>query len=162
MAYLAIRGSGAVNGVSRLHGKVSRSLFGRLFPRWPAVEVPVGHITNGVHMRGWDSAASDDLWTKVCGKDRWLGPSENLERDSGHASNAGLWQYRPTRANVSLNMRASDCPGNWPPLARRPRLSRRQGAFLISIPLRWVLRAASRPTKGRTCCCTTRRGCFVY
>jgi glycogen phosphorylase len=94
MAYLAIRGSGAVNGVSRLHGKVCRHLFGRLFPRWPAVEVPVGHITNGVHMRGWDSAAADDLWTEACGKDRWLGPAENLEKDAHHASNARLWQYR--------------------------------------------------------------------
>ena len=36
MAYLAIRGSGAVNGVSRLHGQVSRHLFEPLFPHWPA------------------------------------------------------------------------------------------------------------------------------
>ena len=36
MAYLAIRGSGAVNGVSQLHGEVSRSIFQPLFPRWPA------------------------------------------------------------------------------------------------------------------------------
>ena len=50
MAYLAIRGSGAVNGVSRLHGKVSQHLFEPLFPRWPEDEVPVGHVTNGVHM----------------------------------------------------------------------------------------------------------------
>src|SRR6266571_2344634 len=35
MAYLAIRGSGAVNGVSRLHGKVSRRIFASLFPQWP-------------------------------------------------------------------------------------------------------------------------------
>ena len=40
MAYLAIRGSGAVNGVSRLHGQVSRQLFAPLFPRWPEDEVP--------------------------------------------------------------------------------------------------------------------------
>ena len=40
MAYLALRGSGAVNGVSRLHGQVSRRLFGPLFPRWPQAEVP--------------------------------------------------------------------------------------------------------------------------
>ena len=40
MAYLAIRGSGAVNGVSRLHGKVSRHLFEPLFPHWPEDEVP--------------------------------------------------------------------------------------------------------------------------
>jgi starch phosphorylase len=48
MAYLAIRGSGAVNGVSRLHGKVSRQLFMPLFPRWPVEEVPIGQVTNGV------------------------------------------------------------------------------------------------------------------
>jgi starch phosphorylase len=50
MAYLAVRGSGAVNAVSRLHGQVSRRLFARLFKRWPDAEVPVGHVTNGVHM----------------------------------------------------------------------------------------------------------------
>lgn len=53
MAYLAIRGSGAVNGVSRLHGVVSRHLFEPLFPQWPAGDIPVGHITNGVHMPSW-------------------------------------------------------------------------------------------------------------
>ena len=68
MAHLAVRGSGAVNGVSRLHGKVSRHLFEPLFPRWPADEVPIGHVTNGVHMPSWDSAAADDLWTEACGK----------------------------------------------------------------------------------------------
>ena len=68
MAFLAMRGSGAVNGVSRLHGRVSRHIFGRLFPRWPEDEVPVSHVTNGVHMPTWDSAAADELWTDACGK----------------------------------------------------------------------------------------------
>ena len=94
MAYLAIRGSGAVNAVSRLHGKVSRHLFEPLFPHWPADEVPIGHVTNGVHMPTWDSAAADDLWTKTCGKDRWLGTRENLERDMRRVSDADLWQFR--------------------------------------------------------------------
>jgi len=94
MAYLAIRGSGAVNGVSRLHGKVSRQLFGPLFPRWPADEVPVGHVTNGVHMPTWDSAPADDLWTEACGKDRWLGTTEPLEQDIRQVSDSSLWQFR--------------------------------------------------------------------
>ena len=101
MAYLAIRGSGAVNGVSRLHGKVSRDLFEPLFPRWPMDEVPVGHVTNGVHTPSWDSAESDCLWTEVCGKDRWLGPTESLEQDINRISNATLWQFR-TAAGKSL------------------------------------------------------------
>jgi starch phosphorylase len=94
MAYLAIRGSGAVNGVSRLHGKVSRHLFEPLFPHWPADEVPVRHVTNGVHMRSWDSAPADDLWTEACGKDRWLGTTEPLEQDIRRLSDARLWQFR--------------------------------------------------------------------
>ena len=101
MAYLAIRGSGAVNGVSRLHGKVSRHLFEPLFPHWPADEVPVGHVTNGVHMPTWDSAAADDLWTELCCKDRWLGTVENLEHDIRQVSDARLWEFR-TDASKSL------------------------------------------------------------
>ena len=94
MAYLAIRGSGAVNGVSRLHGSVSRHLFEPLFPHWPADEVPVGHVTNGVHMPTWDSAPADDLWTEVCGKSRWMGAAENLEQGIRRLSDARLWQFR--------------------------------------------------------------------
>jgi starch phosphorylase len=101
MAYLAIRGSGAVNGVSLLHGRVSRHLFGPLFPHWPQEEVPVGHVTNGVHMPSWDSAAADDLWTEVCGKDRWLGTMETLDQDIRRLSDARLWQFR-TAASKSL------------------------------------------------------------
>lgn len=101
MAYLAIRGSGAVNGVSRLHGKVSRQLFEPLFPRWPADEVPVGHVTNGVHTPTWDSAAADDLWTEACGKDRWSGATEALEDDIRRISDGRLWRFR-TAASMSL------------------------------------------------------------
>ena len=101
MAYLAIRGSGAVNGVSRLHGEVSRQLFAPLFPHWPVDEVPVGHVTNGVHMPTWDSAAADDLWTKACGKDRWLDPTETLEQDIKQIPDAVLWNLR-TSASTAL------------------------------------------------------------
>jgi starch phosphorylase len=101
MACLAIRGSGAVNGVSRLHGKVSRRLFEPLFPHWPQDQVPVGHVTNGVHMPSWDSAAADDLWTEACGKDRWLGTTETLDQDIRRISDARLWQFR-TAASKSL------------------------------------------------------------
>ncbi|MCR4299368.1 MAG: alpha-glucan family phosphorylase [Gallionella sp.] len=101
MAYLAIRGSGAVNGVSRLHGQVSRHLFEPLFPHWPTDEIPVGHVTNGVHMPTWDSAPADDLWTEACGKDRWLGTVETLEQDIRQVSDTRLWQFR-TAARESL------------------------------------------------------------
>jgi glycogen phosphorylase len=94
MAYLAMRGSGAVNGVSQLHGRVSRRLFAPLFPRWPEGEVPVGHVTNGVHMPTWDSAAADSLWTEACGKGRWLGTSTTLEADFRRVPDEKLWALR--------------------------------------------------------------------
>jgi glycogen phosphorylase len=94
MAYLAIRGSGAVNGVSQLHGQVSRRLFQGLFPRWPEVEVPVTHVTNGVHMPTWDSAEADRLWESSCGKERWRGAMETVEKDLRCVSDADLWHLR--------------------------------------------------------------------
>jgi len=96
MAYLAMRGSGAVNGVSQLHGCVSRQLFAPLFPGWPLAAVPVGHVTNGVHMPTWDSAAADQLWTEACGQERWREMSTNLEADLRRVSDEKLWALRTT------------------------------------------------------------------
>ena len=78
MAYLAMRGSLLTFGVSRLHGHVSRRIFQPLFARWPEVEVPVGHVTNGIHVPSWDSPHADDLWTRACGKERWRGLPDEL------------------------------------------------------------------------------------
>ncbi len=94
MAYLAIRGSGAVNGVSKLHGQVSRRIFQPLFPRWPESEVPVTHVTNGVHMPTWDSAPADRLWESACGKDCWRGTLANMVKNVSAVSDAELWQLR--------------------------------------------------------------------
>jgi starch phosphorylase len=94
MAYLAMRGSGAVNGVSQLHGKVSRKIFQPLFPRWPQEEVPIGYVTNGIHVPTWDSRASDALWTQHCGKARWRGETDQVEEAIKNVSNKELWQMR--------------------------------------------------------------------
>ena len=94
MAYLAIRGSGAVNGVSQLHGQVSRRIFQSLFPRWPEAEVPVTYVTNGVHMPTWDSADADTLWEASCGKDRWEGVLENVATNFEKVSDNDLWRLR--------------------------------------------------------------------
>jgi glycogen phosphorylase len=94
MAYLAIRGSGAVNGVSRLHGAVSRSLFEPLFPRWPAAEIPVGHVTNGVHVPTWDCNESRQLWNSTCGHDHWSGSLEGLGAQFRATADAPLWNMR--------------------------------------------------------------------
>jgi starch phosphorylase len=94
MAYLAIRGSGSVNGVSRLHGEVSRRLFQPLFPRFPESEVPVGHVTNGIHVPTWDGADADGLWTGLCGKGPWRGDLDGIEGRARSADDQSIWQMR--------------------------------------------------------------------
>ena len=93
MAWLAMRGCGAVNAVSRRHAEVSRRLFQELFPRWPQREVPLGHVTNGVHVPSWDSAAADALWTRTCGEDRWHGTMDAVQKMEA-CSDGELWAFR--------------------------------------------------------------------
>jgi starch phosphorylase len=100
MAYLAIHGSGAINGVSKLHGQVSRRLFQPLFPRWPEAEVPVTHVTNGVHTPTWDSAEADRLWELHCGKQYWYGTLADKEKDIRAAADSDLWQLRADSRKV--------------------------------------------------------------
>ncbi|HEX5337973.1 MAG TPA: alpha-glucan family phosphorylase [Gallionella sp.] len=103
MAYLAFRGAGAVNGVSRLHGKVSRDIFQPLFPHWPKAGVPVGHVTNGVHVASWDSAVADTLWTNACGKIRWLGTLEKVEAGLRCLDDQSLWDFRCQGRHALVN-----------------------------------------------------------
>jgi starch phosphorylase len=94
LAYLALRTCGRANAVSRLHGEVSRQLFRELYPRWPVAEVPVTHVTNGVHVPTWDSAAADRLWTDRCGPRRWVGDQRSIETALDGVSDEELWAFR--------------------------------------------------------------------
>lgn len=67
MAILAIRTSKWCNGVSRLHGQVSRRMWKNIWPGVPEGDVPIGHVTNGVHTRGWVSPTMAALYEKHLG-----------------------------------------------------------------------------------------------
>lgn len=82
-------------------------------------EVPIGHVTNGVHMPTWDSTESDDLWTEACGKDCRLGTTKTLEKDMNHIPDAKLLHLRSeatkslieyTRKRLSRQLAASGEP----------------------------------------------------
>lgn len=120
MAFLAIRGSGAINAVSRLHCNKSRELFRPLFPRWPDEEIPVGYVTNGVHMRSWDGKAADEVWTASCNKGRWMGGVEKLVLNICCLPFERLWKMRNEarkslvdfiRKRLPLNLAASGASG---------------------------------------------------
>ena len=72
MAVLAMRLSGRVNGVSRRHRDVSRRLWGELWPGLETARVPIGHVTNGVHLSTWMSDRVTELLNVHLGRD-WPG-----------------------------------------------------------------------------------------
>lgn len=69
MSHLAVNLSSAVNGVSRIHGKVSQEMFAPLYPGSYPQEVPVGYVTNGVHLATWAHKEWQDLFAKYFGAD---------------------------------------------------------------------------------------------
>ncbi|MCC6729345.1 MAG: alpha-glucan family phosphorylase [Chthonomonadales bacterium] len=93
MAYLAVRGCGCVNGVSTLHGRVSRRIFLPLFPGRPEAEVPVHHVTNGVHVPSWDSPVAEGLWRRVCNS-HGLEDEQEPHMPEATVSDADLWRCR--------------------------------------------------------------------
>ena len=77
MTVLALRLASRANGVSKLHGEVSRTMWQSLWPGVPVDEIPIGHVTNGVHFRSWISAEFNQLY------DRYLGPNWREEPANG-------------------------------------------------------------------------------
>ncbi len=94
MAHLALKGCSHVNGVSRLHGRTSRKIFQPHFVRWPEIEVPVGYVTNGVHIPTWDSPAAQKLWEQTCPGDCWPEGIDYLKDGITQLSDSNIWCFR--------------------------------------------------------------------
>ena len=62
MTVLALKLSRAANGVSELHGRVSRHIWHSLYADKPVEQVPLGHITNGIHLLGWMKGPVRRFW----------------------------------------------------------------------------------------------------
>ncbi|HEY9749073.1 MAG TPA: alpha-glucan family phosphorylase [Allocoleopsis sp.] len=68
MTVLALRLCRGANGVSELHGQVSRKMWSILYPDRPEDKVPISHITNGVHARTWTAPLLGDLYSQYLGE----------------------------------------------------------------------------------------------
>jgi starch phosphorylase len=64
MTVLALKASRSANAVSELHGQVSREMWHCLYPDVPVNQVPIGHVTNGVHMLGWMKGTVRRYWRR--------------------------------------------------------------------------------------------------
>ncbi len=69
MTVLALRLTRAANGVSELHGHVSRQMWTVLYPKVTEEKVPIGYITNGVHAATWTASLLSDLYAQYLGAD---------------------------------------------------------------------------------------------
>lgn len=69
MSVLAINLSQEVNGVSKLHGEVSRDMFVKMYPGYLPEELHIGHVTNGVHYSTWTSGCMRKLYDEAFGQD---------------------------------------------------------------------------------------------
>jgi starch phosphorylase len=83
MTVLALKASRTANGVSELHGRVSRHMWQSLYPGTPVEKVPIGHITNGIHLLGWMKGSVRQFWRKKM-KDKREGVVKMWDEKYGH------------------------------------------------------------------------------
>ena len=106
MAHMGLRLAQRANGVSLLHGRVSRHMFDELWPGFDAAEVPIGSITNGVHAPTWAAPQWMELGRELAGSTEALREPHVWQRlqqvDSGH-----IWWIRSQlRAKLVADVRA--------------------------------------------------------
>ncbi len=118
MTALALRLSSRRNGVSRLHGVVSREMWGVVWPDAEPDDVPIGHITNGVHLPTWVADPTADLYTRYIGE-RWSDATDEMQwHRANHIPREELWATRRAqRARLVADVR----------LALAAQISRRGG-----------------------------------
>jgi starch phosphorylase len=75
MTVLALRGSRAANGVSELHGQVSREMWHCMYPNGKVEDVPIGHVTNGVHTLGWMKGTVRRFWRRKLAAEKMTMPT---------------------------------------------------------------------------------------
>jgi len=105
MTVLALKVSRAANGVSELHGDVSRHMWQSLYPGTPVEKVPIGHITNGIHLLGWMKGSVRQFWREKM-KDKREGVVRMWDEKYGHdwasaIHHAEFWKKMADPAFVS-------------------------------------------------------------
>lgn len=95
MAVLALRLSGFANGVSELHGRVSRTMWRGLWPEIPEHEIPIGHVTNGVHTNSWFSQDIARVYNRYLGQNWFDDPVDRkVWQRAGLIPDQELWECR--------------------------------------------------------------------
>ena len=110
MAVMGLRLAGRSNGVAKLHGEVSREMFGDLWPDVPAEEVPITSVTNGVHAHTWVAPEMADLLTRHVLPEWHEAEAERWER-LAEVRDDELWRVREQGRERLVDVRAPAAPG---------------------------------------------------
>jgi len=105
MGILALKIAGKKNGVSKLHGAVSRELFGDIWPNVPANESPIGYVTNGVHTCSWLAPTIKDLYNQYL-KPYWQDSMQDDEtwKKIYDIPDEKLWAVHQSRKEKMIKM----------------------------------------------------------
>jgi starch phosphorylase len=124
MTVLALRTTGAANGVSRLHGEVSRRIWQGVWPEVPEPEIPIGHVTNGVHVETW----LDPGLTRLLDEHLEAGWRDRIDDPE-------TWHVVPRIPDVALWQQHRDAKQEMLKVVRerRVRQLRRQGASAVEV-----------------------------
>lgn len=103
MTVLGLKLSRQANGVSKLNGEVARQQWHALYPERPVEEVPIGHITNGVHLATWATPLARAFLNQRLGN--WMDQRNNPDfwQQIREISDEHLWQYRNTLRRVLID-----------------------------------------------------------
>jgi len=104
MSVLAVKTSQEVNGVSRIHGKVSREMFNKMWKEYYPDELHIGHVTNGVHYPTWVSPLWEKLYKQTFGDD-FENNQHNFElwKNIHDVPNETIWSIRQTQRKILID-----------------------------------------------------------
>jgi len=111
MAHMGLRLAQRANGVAKLHGVVSREMFAPLYPGFSPDEVPIGSVTNGVHLPTWAAREMYDVagdmaeWQDLASADEW--PAGD------RVDNGRLWSLRNTLRSRLVDMARDTARKSW-------------------------------------------------
>lgn len=159
MTVLALRLSSKANGVSRLHGEVSRHMWNKLWKSLPLAETPIDYVTNGVHTPSYVGMHMHEILNQYLGPD-WLqaGPDSPIWNKVDEIPDDAYWSARMTQKEDLLDALRAGIPA----FAQKFKLDRGQRKSMENLLKPHTLligfAGASRPTNGPPCSLPTRTG----
>ncbi len=111
MAHMGLRLAQRANGVAKLHGHVSRQMFAPLYPGFEADEVPIGSVTNGVHLPTW---AAREMYDVAGDMSDWQDLASASEWPAAHrVSSERLWELRQALRGRLVDMARTAVRTSW-------------------------------------------------